>query len=121
MDTVTYPEPRTVAFVNSYLIPVRVNTNSPGPLPPRFAIQYTPTQVLLDDDGKEQHRSVGFQHPEEFIASLLLGIGRALFNRNQFSKALAIFNKLLSEHPRSSSAVTANDLKNVCLSKGAGK
>ncbi|MBI4961679.1 MAG: hypothetical protein HY913_00230 [Desulfomonile tiedjei] len=119
MDTVTYPEPRTVQFVNQYLIPLRVNAHSPDPLPVKFAIQYTPTQVLLDDEGKEQHRSVGFQPPEEFVASMLLGIGKSLFNHNQFSKALAIFNKLLSEHPRSSFAVTANDLKNACLSKGA--
>jgi hypothetical protein len=119
MDTVTYPEPRTVAFVNHYLIPLRVNTNSPGPLPARFAIQYTPTQALLDDDGHEHHRSVGFQPPEEFIASLLLGIGKAFFNHNQFAKALAMFDKVLSEHPRSSSAVIANDLKKVCLSKRA--
>jgi len=119
MDTVTYPEPRTIDFVNGYLIPLRVNTNSPGPLPANFAIQYTPTQVLVDSDGKEHHRSVGFQPPEEFIASLLLGIGKAWFNHNQFSKALSMFNKVISGHPRSSSAVTATDLKNVCLSKGA--
>jgi thioredoxin-related protein len=121
MDTVTYPEPRTVEFVTHYLIPVRVNTGSQSPLPARFAIQYTPTQVLLDGDGKEHHRSVGFLPPEEFIASLLLGIGKAYFNHNQFSKALRFFEKLLSEHPRSQSAVTANDLRKVCLNKGAGR
>ena len=120
MDTVTYPEPRIVDFVNRYLIPVRVNTGSPGPLPARFAIQYTPTLVLLDDDGKEQHRSVGFEPPEQFVPSMLLEIGKSFFNHNQFSKALAIFDKILSDYPRSSSAVTANDLKQACLSKGAG-
>jgi thioredoxin-related protein len=120
MDTVTYPEPRTVDFVNHYFIPVRVNTSLPGPLPARFAIQYTPTQILLDGDGKEQDRTVGFKPPEQFVPSMLLEIGKSFFNHNEFSKALAIFNKILSDYSRSPSAVTANDLKQVCLTKGAG-
>jgi len=120
MDTVTYPDRRTIDFVNRYLIPLRVNTGSPGPLPTRFAIQYTPTLILLDDEGKEQDRSVGFQPTDQFIASMLLSIGKSFFNHNEFSKALPIFNRIISEFPGTLTAVTANDLKQVCLSKGAG-
>jgi thioredoxin-related protein len=111
MDTVTYPNSRTVEFVNRYMIPLRANTNSVAAWATRFAIQYTPTVITLDADGKEHHRTVGFLPPEEFIPSLMLGIGKAHFDANQFTKARAILECLLAEFPLSQAAPAASDLK----------
>jgi thioredoxin-related protein len=111
MDTVTYPNPRTVEFVNRYMIAMRAYTNSLPPWATRFMIQYTPTVLTLDGDGKEQHRTVGFLPPEEFIPSLMLGIGKAHFDATEFSKARAILEWLLTEFPRSQAAPAASDLK----------
>ncbi len=111
MDTVTYPNPRTVEFVHRYMVPLRAYTNSLAAWATRFVIQYTPTVITLDGDGKEHHRTVGFLPPEEFIPSLMLGIGKAHFDASNFTKARAILEWLLTEFPRSQSASGASDLK----------
>ncbi len=111
MDTVTYPNPRTVEFVNRYMIAVRAHTNSLPQWATRFVIQYTPTVITLDGDGKEHHRTVGFLPPEEFIPSLMLGIGKAHFEAKEFTKAKAMLEWLLMEFPHSQAASAASDLK----------
>jgi thioredoxin-related protein len=111
MDTVTYPDPRTAEFVHRYLIPLRAYTNSPAAWAARFVIQYTPTVITLDDDGKEHHRTVGFLPPEEFIPSLMVGIGKSHFDARQFTKARLILEWLLTEFPNSQAAAAASDLK----------
>jgi thioredoxin-related protein len=111
MDTVTYPNPKTAEFVNRYMIAVRVYTNSVPPWASRFVIQYTPTVLTLDGDGKEHHRTVGFLPPEEFIPSLMLGMGKAHFDAKEFAKVRAILEWLLTEFPHSQAAPAASDLK----------
>lgn len=111
MDAVTYSNTRTIEFVNRYMIPVRAYTNSLAPWATRFVIQYTPTVITADDEGKEHHRTVGFLPPEDFIPSLMLGIGKADFDANNFVKAKAILEWLLLEFPRSQAAPAASDLK----------
>jgi len=111
MDTVTYPNLRTVEFVHRYMVPLRAYTNSLVAWATRFVIQYTPTVITLDGDGKEHHRTVGFLSPDEFIPSLMLGIGKAHFDASNFTKARAILEWLLTEFPRSQAASGASDLK----------
>jgi thioredoxin-related protein len=106
MDTVSYPNPKVIDFFAKYLIPVRVLINS-KPLPQKFKVQWTPTLVLLDEDGEEHHRTVGFLAAEELIASLMLGIGKSYFDREQYSDAEAILKQLLAEYPKSDAAPEA--------------
>jgi len=121
MDTVTYPDPRTVDLLTLYMIAVRVNTSSSDPLLRRFPIQYTPTEIVLDADGIERHRTVGFHPPEEFIPELLLGIGKAAVHAGRYSRALALLDKVLLNYPSSKASSEARQLRQICLSKGAGR
>jgi len=121
MDAVTYPDPRTVEFVNRHLIALRVSTGSAGPLPGRFNVKYTPTIVIVDEDGREHDRVVGFLPPEEFVPSIALGIGKALFNRGECGRAVGIFDGILSDYPGSKSRQTAQDLRQACLARGASR
>ncbi len=111
MDTVTYPDPRTVDFVSRFMIAFRVGNESWGRLGGQFGIQYTPTVITLDGDGREHHRTVGFLPPEEFVASLMLGSGKVYLNNQSAKKALAMFERLLSEYPGSRFASEAASLK----------
>jgi|WetSurMetagenome_2_1015567.scaffolds.fasta_scaffold880138_2 thioredoxin-related protein len=111
MDTVTYPNQRTVDFVNRFLIAHRENLNSPSPVISGFTIQYTPTVIILDGRGTEHARIVGFLPPEEFIPPLILGVGKAWFGNERVSKAILMLDILLLEYPRSKSAAEASDLK----------
>ncbi|MEJ2717127.1 MAG: hypothetical protein P8182_08300 [Deltaproteobacteria bacterium] len=119
MDAVTYPDPKTVQFVLESLIPLGVDVSGGRDLALKFQIKYTPTTVLLDDDGKEHYRSVGFEPPQEYIPSLMLGIGKSYFDNNRFNKALSVFRRLLAEYPSSKAASTAAGLRDACLKKGA--
>jgi thioredoxin-related protein len=119
MDTVTYPDPRTVQCVNDYMIGLSVDVGNDRDLAMDFAVRYTPTVVTLDEEGSEQERLTGFQPPQEFVPTLLLGIGKAMFNRNRFQKALTVFRKLLDQYPQSGAAVQAAYLRDACLAKGA--
>jgi len=106
MDTVSYPNPKVIDFFAHYLIPVRILINS-KPLPQKFKVQWTPTLVLLDEDGEEHHRTVGFLAAEELIASLMLGMGKSYFDREQYSDAGAILKQLLAEYPKRDAAPEA--------------
>jgi tetratricopeptide (TPR) repeat protein len=106
MDAVTYPDDKVAKFVQERLIPLRVPYDA-KPLSTDFQVKWTPTIVTLDKEGKEHHRTVGFLSPEEFIPSLLLGIGKTHFDREQFGEALATLEGLLKTYPKSKSAPEA--------------
>lgn len=106
MDAVSYPNPKVVDFFAKHLIAVRVPINS-EPLPKRYKVQWTPTLVLVDSEGEEHHRTVGFLAPEELLPSLMLGIGKSYFDRDQFNEAEKVLDQLVREYPKSDSAAEA--------------
>ncbi|HEU5402074.1 MAG TPA: thioredoxin fold domain-containing protein, partial [Terriglobales bacterium] len=103
MDAVSYPNPKVIEFFEKHLIAVKVLINS-QPLPKKFRVQWTPTLVLLDAEGEEHNRTVGFLPPEELLPSLLLGIGKSQFDHDEFSLAENSFQRLLAEYPKSDSS-----------------
>jgi hypothetical protein len=100
MDAVSYPNAKVIDFFSQYLAPVRVLISS-TPLPQQFKVKWTPTFVILDAQGEEHHRSVGFLPPEELIPSLMLGMAKTWFDHEHFSEALSHLNRLISEYPKS--------------------
>jgi len=116
MDAVTYPNDSVVEFIQKHLIPLRVAFDA-KPLSTNFNIKWTPTLIVLDENGKEHHRTVGFFPPEELIPSLLLGIAKSHFDLERFSEALSTLDKLLKDYPRSDSAPEAIYLQGVCRYK----
>ncbi len=121
MDTVTYPDSRTVEFVNRFMIPFRANAQAFGNLAGSYGIQYTPTILTVDGDGKEYHRTVGFMEAKEFVPSLMLGVAKANFGINLVKRAIAMLDMLLIEYPRSEAAAQATPLKQEWLKVGVGK
>jgi hypothetical protein len=106
MGAVTYPNPQVIAYVNQHFIPVQVLFDA-QPLSSDFNITWTPTIVVLDERGKEHHRSVGFQPPEEFIPFLMVGQAKTHFDLNAFDAAIALLEKVIKEHPQSAAAPEA--------------
>lgn len=117
MDTVTYPDVKTVEFVRDHMIPLRVNVRENHDLAMKFQIQYTPTIVTVDGDGNELHRTVGFYPPKEFVPMMMLSIGKAYFDASRYDKALAILTKLVERYPASQSASSAKSLKEISEKK----
>ncbi len=116
MDAVSYPNKNVIEFITNALISLRVRSDA-QPLATDFSVKWTPTLVILDMDGKEHHRTVGFLSPEELIPSLLLGIAKVHFDLNAFKEALSNLEKILSDFSKSSAAPEAIYLKGVCLYK----
>src|SRR3972149_1205178 len=82
MGAVTYPQVEVVEFVEQTLIPLQVTSDAP--LAKDFNLQWTPTLIVLDLEGKEHHRAIGFLPPEELIPMLLAGIGKCDFDLQHF-------------------------------------
>jgi hypothetical protein len=118
MDAVTYPDEKVAAFVQGETIPLRVAFNH-EPLARDFAVKWTPTLVMLDQDGTEHQRSVGFLGPDELIPWLLLGIGKTYFNTEKFEESLTVLGRLLATYPGSDCAPEAIFLRGVALYKSS--
>ena len=116
MDAVTYPNESVIEFIQKHLIPLRVAFDA-KPLSIDFNVKWTPTLIVLDAEGKEHHRTVGFFPPEELIPSLMLGIAKSNFNRERFSEALSTLDNLLKENPKSDSAPEEIYMQGVCRYK----
>ncbi len=112
MDAVTYPAANVAEFILKEMVPVRFQFNA-QPFATDFNVQWTPTLITLDVDGKEHHRTVGFLSPDELIPSLLLGIAKCHFDKERFDKAISSLDKLLLEYPKSDSAPEAIYLRGV--------
>jgi tetratricopeptide (TPR) repeat protein len=116
MDAVTYPDEGVAKFIAENVIPLRVAFDH-KPLSSDFKVKWTPTLIILDPDGVEHNRTVGFLGPQELIASLMLGIGKSHFEREEFDKAISNFSLLLEAYPKSDSAPEAIFLRGVSLYK----
>jgi tetratricopeptide (TPR) repeat protein len=118
MDAVTYPDPKVSEFVMKNLVPLRIPYNHET-LAPQFNLQWTPTLITLDSEGKEHHRTVGFMAPDDFIASQLLGMGKSAFELEQFDRAIEDFNSLLSMYSKTEYAAEAIYFRGVSQYKNS--
>lgn len=113
MDAVAYIDAAVIDFINENLVPIRV-LSSDGYLAPKFKIKWTPTLLVLDGSGAEHHRMLGFYPPQDLIASLLLGMGKAKFDNSDPAGANGYFHRLLTDFSYSSLAPEAVYLQGVC-------
>jgi hypothetical protein len=119
MDAVTYPNEEVIEFINQKIIPLRVASDA-QPLAADFNVKWTPTLITLDEEGKKHHRTLGFLAPEELTPSLLLGIAKTCFDRDDFTEALSHIETLLAKHRTSDSAPEAIYLQGVNKYKSTG-
>jgi len=112
MDVVAYPDSAVIEFVNSNLVPLRIAADDPE-LGRGFKVKWTPTLLILEADGCEQYRTLGFYPPKDLIPSLLLGMGKAFFNRPDRHAACDCFRRIIDEFSDNSLAPEAIYLNGV--------
>ena len=112
MDAVAYIDAEVIGFVNDTLVPLRLAAADPL-LGPRYRVKWTPTLLILDAEGVEQYRTLGFYPPQELIPSLLLGIGKARFNQPDRPAACDCFSSIIDRYPASPQAPEAVYLNGV--------
>jgi len=112
MDAVAYIDPVVITFINNTLVPLRLPAADKS-LGSRYRIKWTPTLLILDGEGIEHNRTLGFYPPDELIPALLLGMGKAKFNLPDRAAACECFESILVDYPLSSQAPEAVYLNGV--------
>ena len=115
-----YPDPRVESFLREHFIHARIHVRDANAtaLMERFGANWTPTIVFLDPEGTERHRIEGFLATEDFLAQLLVGLGRIAIAGKRWDEAERLFGDVLEKHPRSDSAAEALYWKGVSRYKG---
>lgn len=75
---------------------------------------WTPTILVLDENGKERHRIEGYLPKDEFAAQLLLGLARVAFMQKKWTDAEKLYDEILLKYPSSDAAPEAIYWKAVC-------
>jgi len=119
-----YPDERVVRLVTSEFIPIRVHVrdadNVYARVSERLNAHWTPTILILDEDGVERHRIEGFLPVDDFLAQLELGLAKTAFQRGAFEEAERRFREVVAEHPKSEPAAEALYWAGVSRYKGKG-
>ena len=119
-----YSDPRVAEFVNGNAVPVRVhvkdNKDEFQRLGEKYNAQWTPTVLLLDQDGNERHRVEGFLPADEFLPQLELGAAHAAFKRHDHADAERRFRAIIDKHANSDVAAEALYWAGVSKYKASG-
>ena len=86
----------------------------------RYHALWTPTILLLDPEGVEQHRIEGFLPVEDFLAQIELGLGHAAFKRQDWRGAERWFDNVAQHHGESDAAAEATYWVGVARYKASG-
>ena len=119
MEAVTFSHHNVIQLIHERTIPLRV-AHDQEPLSSQFQVKHTPNLVILDVEGHEVHRHVGFLPPEEFVPFLLLGLAKVDLARQAFDEALEGLEMLLRDYPRSGSSPEAVFLEGQARYKKQG-
>lgn len=106
MGAVTYPDERLAKFLSLNFIPVQIQTSNTA-LMQKYSVSWTPTLLVLDGEGREHYRAVGFFTPEDMIATFLTAKGRWALDTDQLTDARAIFEEVISGYPDKEAAAEA--------------
>lgn len=65
---------------------------------------WTPTVLVLDENGKERHRIEGYLPKDEFAASLTLGLARVAFTGKKWAEAENLYDQVVQKYPSTTAA-----------------
>jgi tetratricopeptide (TPR) repeat protein len=93
--------------VEENFVPLQIDFNKGKALVKRYSVKWTPTIIILDLNGNEHHRFIGFLPPEDFTAQLILGKGKTEFDLDHFEQAIQCFQEVLTLYPKADAAPEA--------------
>ncbi len=106
MGAVTYPDQKVASFIDKNFIPVQIPVSNTA-LMGKYNVTWTPTILVVDADGKEHFRRVGFHAPDDLIAAFMTGKGRWYFDLEQFPEAKGMFEEVQVAYPGTEAAAEA--------------
>jgi TolA-binding protein len=121
MDTVTYPESEVRKFLSGHFVPVRLKVEPETEAVRRYNPNWTPTLLVLNSEGVESHRVVGYLPPEEFRAELALGLAKAYLDRGALENAMIHLRETVRHFPETWAAPEAQYWLGVARYRTEGK
>jgi len=106
LGAVTYPDERVAKFLSLNYVPVQIQTTN-AELMSKYSVSWTPTLLVLDADGKEHYRAVGFFTPDDLIATFMTAKGRWALDTDQLADARALFEEVIAGYPDRDAAAEA--------------
>lgn len=115
----TLPERSVDSYISDRFVPLAYEISEPGSqdLVKRYNVEWTPTFILADDKGNEVYRMVGYLPPNDYLAQLVYGEGKAAFKKDDFDRANKCFNRVVEKYPDSSIAPEAMYYAGVSMFK----
>jgi len=93
-------------FISLNFVPVQVETSNTEMMR-KFSISWTPSLLVLDAEGKEHYRAIGFFTADDLIATFMTARGRWALDLDQLADARAIFEEVISCYPDKDAAAEA--------------
>ncbi|MDW7772178.1 MAG: thioredoxin fold domain-containing protein [Desulfobulbaceae bacterium] len=106
MDAVTYAKDDVVQFIQDHFVPLRMD-HANHPFSREYNVIWTPTLIILDQDGREFQRTIGYLESDELLAVLLLGVAKGYFKAGKYDAAGLHLDKILKNYPGSDAAPEA--------------
>ncbi len=103
LDTVTYIDPAVIKFFDEEMLLVKVNAEVDTALTQKYHVSGYPTLVMINKDGEEIDRLVGYAEPTEFMEifrNYANGIGTLddLLNKAKDSTDRALFYEIADKY-----------------------
>jgi TolA-binding protein len=105
------------ALIDQNMIPVKVHIKEQPASFHRFEANWTPTMVVMDSEGHERYRFVGYLPPDEYQAQIMMGLGKTLFAHKKWNDAERWFRQIVDQFPNSEVAPEALYWVGVCRYK----
>lgn len=102
MNTGPYSDQKVQKFLEDHFIALKTQCffDRPVALMEQFNIQWTPTLIIHDKEGREHHRVVGYVPVDDLMAHLDFARAKVFFDTGHFSNAIEIFNTIIGIHPQ---------------------
>ncbi|MBI5561631.1 MAG: thioredoxin fold domain-containing protein [Deltaproteobacteria bacterium] len=93
----TFSDASVVNLIEREFSPVMVDASEAAETVKRYRVDWTPACIVLDDEGAELERFVGYLPPMEFGAQIRLSKGLSAFHLDRLPEAIALFEELIDE------------------------
>lgn len=115
----TFPEAEVKTTLDGEFVPLTYLVTEEEELVQQYNVNWTPTFIIADANGKEQDRWIGFLPPKDFLAQISLSQGHVAFKKGDFVLSQRHFERVLKGFPKSACAPEARYLLGVSLYKAS--
>ncbi|WAC07458.1 MAG: hypothetical protein OS130_14730 [Thermodesulfobacteriota bacterium] len=84
--------------VTDWFIPVRIPGDKQGDLFVKYLVTWTPTIVILDEEGREHYRFTGFLTPEDLCARIIMDGAKTELTLKNYDLALKRLTDVIEKY-----------------------